>query len=192
MIPIVFLCLNIFLICFCANEFPSAMDNFSWIFVWQVRSTALEVNPGLIAICCGSYRRGKPTCGDVDVLITHPDGKSHKGVFSKILTSLKETGKTFFTHLTVATLDSVALRIRDFFTHYWSSSPFYYFTSENVNKLVEMALCDVVLDRLNEETICLVSTSTPLWFNTQGLNVQFTSIVSSVSLNVYVVCLWCV
>ena len=61
-----------------------------------MRNTALEVNPGLIAICCGSYRRGKPTCGDVDVLITHPDGKSHKGVFSKILTSLKETGKSCF------------------------------------------------------------------------------------------------
>ena len=94
-----------------------------------MRNTALEVNPGLIEICCGSYRRGKPTCGDVDVLITHPDGKSHKGVFSKILTSLKETGKSCFhllegcylafTYLKVVTWHSLTLTVTEiFFTHH--------------------------------------------------------------------------
>lgn len=50
------------------------------------------VDPGLLSMACGSYRRGKATCGDVDVLITHPDGKSHKGVFSRLLQSLRDSG----------------------------------------------------------------------------------------------------
>ncbi|XP_066277640.1 DNA polymerase lambda-like isoform X2 [Branchiostoma lanceolatum] len=57
-----------------------------------VREMAESINPGLMAMACGSYRRGKPNCGDVDVLITHPDGKSHKGIFQKVLNGLRETG----------------------------------------------------------------------------------------------------
>uniref|UniRef100_A0A3B4BHM1 DNA polymerase lambda n=1 Tax=Periophthalmus magnuspinnatus TaxID=409849 RepID=A0A3B4BHM1_9GOBI len=58
----------------------------------MVRDAAQAIDPGLLSVACGSYRRGKATCGDVDVLITHPDGKSHKGVFSKVLHSLHESG----------------------------------------------------------------------------------------------------
>lgn len=58
-----------------------------------MREAVQAVDPGLVAIACGSYRRGKATCGDVDVLITHPDGQSHKGVFSKLLQSLHDSGK---------------------------------------------------------------------------------------------------
>ncbi|XP_043912285.1 DNA polymerase lambda isoform X3 [Protopterus annectens] len=57
-----------------------------------VKVMAQSINPGLVVMACGSYRRGKFSCGDVDVLITHPDGKSHKGVFNKILSGLKESG----------------------------------------------------------------------------------------------------
>ncbi|KAK2815762.1 hypothetical protein Q5P01_026229 [Channa striata] len=57
-----------------------------------VKDAAQAIDPGLVAMACGSYRRGKATCGDVDILITHPDGKSHKGVFSKVLHSLHDTG----------------------------------------------------------------------------------------------------
>ncbi|XP_062927491.1 DNA polymerase lambda [Mobula hypostoma] len=57
-----------------------------------VCNMARSINPGLIGFACGSFRRGKPTCGDVDVLITHPDGKSHRGVFSKLLDGLKDQG----------------------------------------------------------------------------------------------------
>ncbi|XP_053713943.1 DNA polymerase lambda-like isoform X2 [Synchiropus splendidus] len=57
-----------------------------------VRDAALCVDPGLVAIACGSYRRGKATCGDVDVLITHPDRVSHKGVFGKVLQILHDNG----------------------------------------------------------------------------------------------------
>lgn len=45
-----------------------------------------------MCIACGSFRRGKPTCGDVDVLVTHPDGHSHQGVFNKLLNILHKSG----------------------------------------------------------------------------------------------------
>ncbi|KAM7010141.1 DNA polymerase lambda [Tautogolabrus adspersus] len=57
-----------------------------------VVDAAHAVDSHLVAMACGSYRRGKTTCGDVDVLITHPDGKSHKGIFSKLLQSLHDSG----------------------------------------------------------------------------------------------------
>ena len=57
-----------------------------------VKNAALEINPGLEAFACGSYRRGKPTCGDVDIIVSHPDGKSHGGVMTKLLDSLKSSG----------------------------------------------------------------------------------------------------
>ncbi|POI29100.1 hypothetical protein CIB84_007148 [Bambusicola thoracicus] len=57
-----------------------------------VRQAALALKPGLVCVACGSYRRGKATCGDVDVLVTHPDGQSHRGLFSKLLDSLHESG----------------------------------------------------------------------------------------------------
>ncbi|XP_057277101.1 DNA polymerase lambda isoform X1 [Pezoporus wallicus] len=57
-----------------------------------VRQAALALKPGLVCVACGSYRRGKPTCGDVDVLVSHPDGQSHRGVFSKLLDSLRRSG----------------------------------------------------------------------------------------------------
>ncbi|XP_061625794.1 DNA polymerase lambda isoform X2 [Phyllopteryx taeniolatus] len=57
-----------------------------------VKHAAQEIDPGLVVMACGSYRRGKSTCGDVDVLISQPDGKSHKGVFSNVLQSLHDTG----------------------------------------------------------------------------------------------------
>ncbi|EAW49767.1 polymerase (DNA directed), lambda, isoform CRA_j, partial [Homo sapiens] len=35
-----------------------------------VQKAAQAFNSGLLCVACGSYRRGKATCGDVDVLIT--------------------------------------------------------------------------------------------------------------------------
>ncbi|XP_007479198.1 DNA polymerase lambda isoform X2 [Monodelphis domestica] len=57
-----------------------------------VRETAHTLNPGLLSVACGSYRRGKATCGDVDVLVTHPDGRSHQGIFSQLLDALRKRG----------------------------------------------------------------------------------------------------
>ena len=51
---------------------------------------------------CGSYRRGKPSSGDVDVLITRRDGRAWQNLLGKVLRSLdfgvvdKEKGKAFF------------------------------------------------------------------------------------------------
>ncbi|XP_066212041.1 DNA polymerase lambda isoform X2 [Saccopteryx leptura] len=58
----------------------------------QVRESAQALQPGLLCVACGSYRRGKATCGDVDVLLTHPDGRSHQGIFSRLLDSLRQQG----------------------------------------------------------------------------------------------------
>jgi DNA polymerase lambda len=58
----------------------------------KVRELAHSINSGLDCTTCGSYRRGKETCGDVDILITHPDGRSHRGVFQEILKRGHETG----------------------------------------------------------------------------------------------------
>ncbi|KAH0623811.1 hypothetical protein JD844_006950 [Phrynosoma platyrhinos] len=57
-----------------------------------VREAAQAIQPGLECIACGSFRRGKSTCGDVDVLVTHPDGHSHQGVFSRLLDCLRKKG----------------------------------------------------------------------------------------------------
>ena len=58
----------------------------------QVEEAVNNIDNKLIMITCGSYRRGKPTCGDVDILITHPDGKSHAGVFHTLLNTLHDQG----------------------------------------------------------------------------------------------------
>ncbi|XP_004616395.2 DNA polymerase lambda isoform X3 [Sorex araneus] len=57
-----------------------------------VRESAQALSPGLLCVACGSYRRGKASCGDVDVLVTHPDGRSHQGILSRLLESLRQQG----------------------------------------------------------------------------------------------------
>ncbi|CAB4004769.1 DNA polymerase lambda-like, partial [Paramuricea clavata] len=57
-----------------------------------VKQAACDVDPALECMICGSFRRGKSTCGDVDVLVSHPDGRSHEGVMFLLLAELKENG----------------------------------------------------------------------------------------------------
>ncbi|XP_063163141.1 DNA polymerase lambda [Candoia aspera] len=57
-----------------------------------VREAAQSLISELVCVACGSFRRGKSTCGDVDVLVTHPDGRSHQGVFNKLLNILHKSG----------------------------------------------------------------------------------------------------
>ncbi|KAJ8451683.1 hypothetical protein Cgig2_018317 [Carnegiea gigantea] len=49
-----------------------------------------EILPGVLIVCGGSYRRGKSSCGDLDIVVTHPDGQSHKGFLAKFVKLLKE------------------------------------------------------------------------------------------------------
>ncbi|XP_062159840.1 DNA polymerase lambda isoform X2 [Alnus glutinosa] len=49
-----------------------------------------DILPGVIIVCGGSFRRGKASCGDLDIIITHPDGKSHNGFLSKYVSRLKD------------------------------------------------------------------------------------------------------
>ncbi|XP_047738993.1 DNA polymerase lambda [Hyalella azteca] len=51
-----------------------------------------EVCAGLVTEVCGSYRRGRATCGDVDILVSHPDGSSHHDVFLPLLDNMKKKG----------------------------------------------------------------------------------------------------
>ena len=43
-------------------------------------------------VTCGSYRRGRATCGDVDILITRTDNKLTTGMLEKLVTHLESTG----------------------------------------------------------------------------------------------------
>ncbi|XP_017971942.1 PREDICTED: DNA polymerase beta isoform X1 [Theobroma cacao] len=55
-----------------------------------LQKVADDIVPGVVVVCGGSYRRGKASCGDLDIVITHPDGKSHKGFLQKYVKRLKE------------------------------------------------------------------------------------------------------
>ena len=61
-----------------------------------------EVDPRLLATVCGSYRRGRSSCGDIDILLTHPDydagacAKKAPTFLADFVSTL--TAKGFFTH----------------------------------------------------------------------------------------------
>merc|ERR1719483_1072230 len=53
-----------------------------------VQKEVQKIDVGLKAECTGSYRRGKPTSGDVDILITHD--REDKKSFKRLVAKLKE------------------------------------------------------------------------------------------------------
>ncbi|KAJ9557103.1 hypothetical protein OSB04_011717 [Centaurea solstitialis] len=55
-----------------------------------LQKAAEDVLPGVNVVCGGSFRRGKATCGDMDIVITHPDGVSHVGFLPKYVNHLKD------------------------------------------------------------------------------------------------------
>ncbi|KAH9303826.1 hypothetical protein KI387_008230, partial [Taxus chinensis] len=57
-----------------------------------LQRAAETILPGVLVVCGGSYRRGKAFCSDMDIVITHPNGKSHKGFLEKFVKYLKEIG----------------------------------------------------------------------------------------------------
>jgi DNA polymerase lambda len=58
----------------------------------QVVAATRALLPGAVCTACGSYRRGAQTCGDVDILITHPDGASHEHILPKLVDALEADG----------------------------------------------------------------------------------------------------
>lgn len=87
-----------------------------------------KIDPKLILTICGSYRRGCPSCGDVDVLITHPEAKTEGTYLTQLVDTLKEIG-FLIDHLTesgnkkymgVCRVVSVARRIDIRFVDYAS------------------------------------------------------------------------
>jgi len=65
-----------------------------------VKAAVRQIDPGASCVVCGSYRRGKPSSGDVDILIYPDDGREHIDILPELLNSLTQAG--FLTdHLTV-------------------------------------------------------------------------------------------
>ncbi|TFB00145.1 DNA polymerase type-X family protein pol4 [Trichoderma ghanense] len=58
---------------------------------------ARRVDPGFQMTVVGSYRRGKPTSGDVDVVLSHPDETQTLGIIEKLVSSLEKS--SFITHI---------------------------------------------------------------------------------------------
>jgi DNA polymerase lambda len=61
-------------------------DEATMIGVWVEETAKAFFAPTEIrVVTCGSYRRGKETCGDVDVLICRTDGSPIQGMLSPLL-----------------------------------------------------------------------------------------------------------
>ncbi len=57
-----------------------------------VRQHAMELSRDLEVIGCGSFRRGKKTCGDLDVLITSTNPDALKGLLDRLVSNLEAVG----------------------------------------------------------------------------------------------------
>ncbi|KAG2117714.1 hypothetical protein DEU56DRAFT_839003 [Suillus clintonianus] len=59
-----------------------------------IKPIALELDEHLYINIMGSFRRGKVTCGDIDVLVTRPtsDGMTHAGLLPELLARLHAAG----------------------------------------------------------------------------------------------------
>ncbi|KAH3742644.1 DNA polymerase lambda [Pelomyxa schiedti] len=57
-----------------------------------VRQVLDTINPDLALVTCGSYRRGAPTCGDVDILISDKSGGTTDGILLALVSALHQSG----------------------------------------------------------------------------------------------------
>jgi len=74
-----------------SRKSPVTVGEVLYHLVFKVETAALFVEPKVNVELCGSYRRGKTTCGDVDILITKPDD-IHTDILPRLLQQLKESG----------------------------------------------------------------------------------------------------
>lgn len=58
----------------------------------MVAAAAKTLEPSLSVTLVGSYRRGKSSCGDIDVMISKPDHLDSAEILSQLLSSLKSSG----------------------------------------------------------------------------------------------------
>jgi DNA polymerase lambda len=66
-----------------------------------VSETALSLDENAEVVTCGSYRRGKSDCGDIDIIITNKKGKRTDKLFSSTMDQLHEIN--FLTDVTAFT-----------------------------------------------------------------------------------------
>jgi len=57
-----------------------------------VKSIIHQLDPTLIVEVCGSYRRKRPTCGDLDVLVSQPSTGASASPLPSIVTALEKQG----------------------------------------------------------------------------------------------------
>lgn len=57
-----------------------------------VKICAEKIDPNLIVEVCGSFRRGKMDCGDVDMLITNGKGFSVDTILTPLVYNLQTSG----------------------------------------------------------------------------------------------------
>ncbi|KAJ3175762.1 hypothetical protein HDU87_005755 [Geranomyces variabilis] len=57
---------------------------------YVIRTLSESFDPKFQCMIMGSFRRGRPMCGDVDMIVTHPDGRSHSGILAKLLPALRK------------------------------------------------------------------------------------------------------
>lgn len=57
-----------------------------------VEREAKSMYPKLEVQACGSYRRGKPTCGDIDIVMSHPEKDLRTSLLAPLVKKLTEIG----------------------------------------------------------------------------------------------------
>jgi len=75
------------------NEFleriPRAEIDTLWKYIIDI-CTKIDID--IKGIICGSYRRGRKDCGDIDILLTHKRAKSLDGFLSQLVEELHKIG----------------------------------------------------------------------------------------------------
>ncbi|XP_059485102.1 DNA polymerase lambda isoform X1 [Neocloeon triangulifer] len=57
----------------------------------KVEENAKKLEPDVWVETCGSFRRGKPLCGDIDIVLSLPEEAKTEDFLQRLLTSLKES-----------------------------------------------------------------------------------------------------
>lgn len=75
----------------------------------RVQSVAKNLDPQIMLVVCGSYRRGKQNCGDIDILISHPNSEFIEGLKGRLIPYLMRDG--ILTDLLTGTTDKESKKV---------------------------------------------------------------------------------